>query len=526
MHKVELEFKRIQTYLFSSPRLKAMLGANAALGQTIRTRLPEIAKECGAQADPYVLEKMPQGNPDDPLPEQTNGLLVDDPQRLYREYGVLVRDGGHFIATFPSPEQGRSFIEQANHCITEALPGILIEARLDGDKPTQAGQPNASLQAGESLFQHPAFQVSQHLGNRPAKERSRGAKAAFVSAEEAQMEERGSKFRDNPRDLIALLENSRAIPCPVESPESLDQVTQGDYLALVHADGNGIGKRYQAWRKKSNCQDKTDLELEAHGEHFFHSMRVAVRRGLTTALNEVFKGAPENYQLLMLGGDDLLLVCSARHALRFVCAYAKALNGLPLSDGEPLSIGAGVVIAKGTFPFHRLHATAEALADSAKQRYRADTQLGSVVDWHVTSSSWLEDPLAERRADSLAGHAVLSNKPYPVLGPLSLSTLLEQADKLGLANSKLAQANTVARSQLRNLVEVMRQGSNLAELAMLELPEKMRDALRGFLKSLGYGDQLFKAAGDSGWKISVLPDLVELFEIDRRPDHNNQEDAA
>ena len=521
MHKVELEFKRIQTYLFASPRLRAMLGANAALGQTIRTRLPEIAKNCGAQADPQTLEKMPQARPDDPLTAQTNTLLADDPQRLYREYGVLIRDGGHFITTFPSAAQAIDFIEQANHCITEALPGILIEAQLNGNKSTPLESSNALLQPGESLFQHPAFQVSQHLGNRPAEKR--GAKAAFVSAEEAQMEERGRRFRDNPRDLIALLENSGAIPCPDESPESLDQVTQGDYLALVHADGNGIGKRYQEWRKKHPSYDKTDLAQEAHGERFYHSMRVAVRKGLTTALNEVFWDAPKNYQLLMLGGDDLLLVCSARHALPFVCAYAKALNNLPLCDDQPLSIGAGVVIAKGTFPFHRLHATAEALADSAKQRYRAAPNMGSVVDWHVTSSSWLEDPLAERRADSLVGRAVLSNKPYPVLGTLSLSTLLEQA-------GKLTQTNTMARSQLRNLVVVMRKGPELAELALLELPDKMRFTLQGVLQSLGNSDghQLFQSqeAGDSVWQISVLPDLVELFEINRRPDHHNKEDAT
>ena len=44
MHKIELEFKRIQTYLFASPRLRAMLGANATLGRAIRMDLPLLAQ--------------------------------------------------------------------------------------------------------------------------------------------------------------------------------------------------------------------------------------------------------------------------------------------------------------------------------------------------------------------------------------------------------------------------------------------------------------------------------------------------
>lgn len=511
MNKVELEFKRIQTYLFASPRLRAMLGANAALGQTIRVRLPQIAKDCGAQADPETLAKMPRASPEDPLqhtpPLIGNDLLADDPANLYQNYGVLVRDGGHFIATFPEPEQARRFIERTTACITQELPGILLEARLNGEKL-------AHPHLGESLFQHPVFQVSQHLGNRPAE--SRGAKDAFVSAEEKQMEERGKNFRKNPSDLIALLENARLIPCPEEPPQSLEDIVGNDYLALVHADGNSIGKRYQEWREHSPDPDRS-LGAEAHGERFYHSMRVAVRRALTEALKRVFENAPQRYQLLMLGGDDLLLTCAAPYALPFVRAYAEALERIPLCDGKPLSIGAGVAIAKQTFPFHRLHATAEALADSAKQRYRAEPALGSVVDWHVTSSAWLEDPIAERQADCLSGNAVLSGKPYPVLGEHSLDMLLRQAESIG-------QSSRVARSQLRNLVEVMRQGPSLAELTWRELPEQMRNMLRDVLTHFGQTG-LFRLLADD-LQNSVLPDLVELYEIDRQSQQDSKERAA
>ena len=513
MNKVELEFKRIQTYLFASPRLRAMLGANASLGRTIRIELPAIARDCGAIATPQIADQMPGAANEDPLSQVPTAALgqyalADDPARVYREYGVLVRDGGHFIATFADSDKARYFIERANECITKALPGILLEARVDGEKVQRPS-------LGESLFQHPGFQVSQHLGNQPAE--CRGAKAAFVSTEEKMMEEQGKTFREKPNDMIALLEKNRLIPCSEEPLQSLSELANGDYLALIHADGNSIGQRYLDWQNKIGPDKNRCLETEAHGEHFYHSMRVSVRRALTESLKKVFEKAPSSYQLLMLGGDDLLLACAARHALPFVRAYAEALNGLRLCDGKPLSIGAGVIIAKETFPFHRLHTMAEALADSAKQRYRADPALGSVVDWHVTSNAWVDDPIAERRADSLSASAVLSGKPYPILGPCSLDTLLEEARKIG-------RSAEVARSQLRNLVEIMRQGTQLAELAWHEMPDAMRPQLASALRSFGQNG-LFRPVCNT-LQASVLPDLVELMEIDRLQCNPPEEVAA
>lgn len=490
-----------------------MLGANATLGQTIRLGLPKLAQRCGARADPQTLPKMPAKDPHDPLLRAGDGLEVDDPRGLYEKYGVLVRDGGHFIATFPEEDQARDFIEKARAFITRELPGILIEARIDGVKSALG-----TLRfGGESLFQHPAFQVSQFQGNRPAE--SRGAKSAFVSAEEKQMEDRGRTFRDQPGDLIAMLEKHRLIPCPDESPQTLEEVVGNDYLALIHADGNGIGKRYQEWLTQSRCLTRS-LDDEACGERFFHSMRVAVRRALCDALGQTFRDAPQRYQLLMLGGDDLLMVCAAAYALPFVRAYAQALKDYPLCDGNPLSIGAGVAIARHTFPFHRLHATAEALADSAKQRYRADPTMGSVVDWHVTTNAWLGDPLAQRRVDSLAGQAVLTGRPYPVMGERSLDRLLAATERIG----KVPQ---LARSQLRRLVETMRSGPNLAELNWRELPDDMRVVLQEVLADLGVRE-LFQPLGGTPWKISILPDLVELYEIFRRAErlHTKEGHAA
>jgi hypothetical protein len=247
-------------------------------------------------------------------------------------------------------------------------------------------------------------------------------------------------------------------------------------------------------------------------------MRVVVRTALCQALRSVFgNGLRGSYQLLMLGGDDLLLVCNAKAAFPFVIEYAKELAkpGLELADGKPLTIGAGIAIAKASFPFHRLHEAAEELASSAKQLYRAHPQLGSVVDWNISTQSWIDDPLAERRA--LYGDSPLigSARPYAILPPgheplPSLETLFEHIPK---AKQEM-EGNALARSQLQAFQEILqRRDSALAELAWLEMPKGLRETL-------------FKA-GIWDWKtktpktstkgehrvVSVVGDFVDLYEL-------------
>ncbi len=72
--RVHIELQRVQTWLFAVPRLRAMVGANALLGETLRVALPKLARETGRG---WMLapsnETYPAADPNDPLKEH------DDP---------------------------------------------------------------------------------------------------------------------------------------------------------------------------------------------------------------------------------------------------------------------------------------------------------------------------------------------------------------------------------------------------------------------------------------------------------------
>jgi hypothetical protein len=521
---VELEFSRIQTFLFASPRLKAMLGANSLLAKVIRIDLTELAKDCGAKRDPAVDdETLPSESSEDPLslalclletdPDKAS-LRKDDPQALYRDMGVLIRDGGHFKATFSDEFHAKDFARKALDHVAAELPGLRAECRVGGEILSDTTS-SAILPYG-----HAGWQICQMMGDRPASGYNQDKKL-WVSKDEQDLEEQGSRFRDDLNDIISILESSDIIrkwadtsvsDTKQDIPKDLGDIATQGYLALIHADGNSIGQRFNAWKDQGPKEKGVMQEVRA--ERFFHGMRVAVRHSLCKALAEVFgrlEDTRQRYQLLMLGGDDLLLACSAEYAFPFIVAYAKALSERPLIDGKPLTIGAGIAIAKDSFPFHRLHEAAEALADSAKRLYRSRPELGSVVDWHITSQSWVDDPLDERRA--LYGDAPLlaSARPYAILSErsqlFSFEALLEFA--------KDAHIEPLARSQLRAFLEILHQGDPVqADLAWREMPKELLSGLSRLSKR-EKDIAAWKTCEEAGRVISVVGDFIDLYELPR-----------
>ena len=522
MFQLKIELKRVQTFIFEVPRLKAMLGANALIGETMRHTLP------GLVAGQGLALQWPAGlvhrYPGDPL----NGTAdPDDPAVLYAN-GILARDGGHFIAAFANDAMAREFLREVEPVLAERLPGVLYEASV-GPFPAPQDRERQVIGPRETaLLDLPVLQVCQETGTAPASDQEKDHwQARSVTHRQAW----GDRFYSGEtKDIIGLL---RPVLYPDKEqgwrePDDLAQLTAGDYLALIHADGNGIGKRYNAWKAKASGLD--DLGKEAHGEAFFHSMRVAVRRAVVDALAATFPKpteprrprAPRPYEILMLGGDDLLLICRADRALAFADCYAAELARHPLADGSPLHVAIGVAIAQQTYPLHRLHELAEGLASSAKRLYRAQDEPDktSVIDWQVVTQSWFEGiaearRLGERVVYTVAGKTetlLLSRRPYPITGETGLRGLLAAAERLkDLGPGKDQGAEQAARSPLRSLRGACERGRLLGEMVFKRLPPEVQKTLGGA------GGELWRALGDADQSLYATRalDIVGLFEIAR-----------
>ena len=554
MFKLEISLKRVQTFIFEVPRLKAMLGANALVGQVMRHELPQLLDKRTASLTWPSGISLTDGK-DDPLAKASDSGDRDDPAELFGR-GILARDGGHFIVVFKTKDDAEAVVPSIEEKLAEWLPGVQFERRISEIPESSKGtaeskdgtdEKQAAIEVHEeAVLDLPVLQVCAETGSGPASPADAASKSKLRSGRSVQHRLKWGQafYNGDTHDIIGLLHAQLYPQDRGSRPEDLKTLASNGYIALIHADGNGIGKRYNDWVHKAPAG--AGLDREAWGEAFFHSMRVAVRRALVTALETTFpklkqgEARPRKYEVLMLGGDDLLLVCGADQGLAFANNYALALENYLLADDKPLRIALGVAIAQESYPLHRLHALAENLAASAKRLFRsypAPTGEGetgdgrpSVIDWQVVTQSWFDDVAQARRdsdrlrytVDGRTETLLLSGKPYPVQGHAGnacLVDLLQAADKLRgsepaakpaageRADASAAQVPELAaagsdedgasapsvaagiardsrveeakRSPLRSLRGACERGRLSAEMAFARLPLDVRQALGG-----------------------------------------------
>lgn len=489
---VHIEFQRVQTWLFAVPRLRAMVGANTMLGETLRVKLPELARRGSNWQLASLTGFYPAADPGDPLKAE------DDPSADARE-GILARDGGHFEAQFASGAE--EFADAAAELLGRELPGLRFRISID---KVERHKHRAHL-----LNELPVLAPCEWMGRGLASMIVRqGDDQATVSIDVARRHEAATRAEHHKSHDLASLLSAKTKLSTLQRAQELRELVDSGYLALIYADGNGVGE---------SSARRTDEKLA----RFFHRNRVLLRRALHKAIDTVCEGkknvAP--LVLLMLGGDDLLVVCRAEEALPFVVSLCEELARLQSGDGGDfkLTLGVGVVIAKHTIPIHRLHEVAEELVISAKRRFRGLDEARSVVDWAVYTTTWVDEPEDVRRRDWVCGQGqdrrVLSQRPIDVLGEGldSLQGLVRGAEMLKGA----------PRSQLRYLVDQLPRGRKLSELAYAELSKKARDRL----KAAGV-DRIWQRASDGDPWTTVLLDLVEITEIGRLGTRNETSQAG
>lgn len=576
---VELELERIQTYLYAVPNLKTAIGANAKLGEIVRgvlggsMEIPVVASklsllqtawDCAGQQSAFPEDRHPLkgkkafgdcNNVDAPAKEQIEAAR-DIPFYLAVQTGVLSRDGGHFDVIFAARDKAVNFIRAARLLLARELPGVTAAARLfpltrsaengraaEWKKPES---PEASETDGvEETLDLPQAQVCEISGTEVASEEHEIEEDHLLAGATTMMKiNAGRRFdQGETKDILGLLQPHLRKQLDLQNvqtqifPNEFRELAVKGYIAVVHIDGNGVGSRAKNAAKHGDRDDYFEGWCER--ERFFWTMRVGFRSAFCAALAAVFKNAQETprnkngqpvVRPLMLGGDDLTLVCGAPYALPFVRAFARELDRATRNlEGGRLTISAGVAIVGEKFPFHRAYGLAEQLTESGKHlAKRNKDQFVHAVDWEIVKETWHDDIAATRRAqcrvNDADGQLLLTAKPYPVLttdaaGNIRvLDRLLDDAERVAGRRSPTSAErsegapDSLARGQFARLVEHARRGRHSARFAAEMLPHNQR-AVLGKLGYLDAKNEPWFPLGKSGFRVTYLLDLLELYEL-------------
>jgi len=194
------------------------------------------------------------------------------------------------------------------------------------------------------------------------------------------------------------------------------------YLAVIHADGNGLGQMLMTLG--NYLQEHPGIAAEVYPliSRIIEETNVgAVRKAFAT----VVAGKHESGNVLplrpiVLDGDDLTLAARADLAVDFVAAYLQAFEELsarqlqaakstgPLRkiDGLPerLTACAGIAFVKSTYPFSKGYELAEGLCTFAKKSAKAlktegGYDIASCLAFHRLTCSTSDDYADIQQAD-------------------------------------------------------------------------------------------------------------------------------
>jgi len=218
-------------------------------------------------------------------------------------------------------------------------------------------------------------------------------------------------------------------------PEHLDVLRHSGWVAVVHADGNGVGGLFREFVDHvARVEGVGQVSLETH-VRYQHDVAAeldtatwdAVRDAVAALLDEEPDADLRGRLLpIVVGGDDVTIACDAALAVRFVqffaAAFARRTAAQPTlsrvagqaTGHAGLTASAGIAVVKSHHPFATAYALAEALTVSAKQ-FTSDGRALAGFDVHVAHTSTLRDLAQLREYTQLRDGTAVARHAGPYL---------------------------------------------------------------------------------------------------------------
>lgn len=378
---VGFEAKGIQSWIISGGKLKDIAGGSDLI-EAIRDDVRKsVMTACGfTEAEP-------------------NGTVT-----------ILAAGAGAFRLLVADDALAQRMVRLLPVMIAEWAPGLrygLACLRLDGDQPTpgefeafqtalrdDGGLPGPLLPPATPLMLR-----AQRTGEPAVDEKPRDDDG--VQGTEAVDASMRRRRRAEAAEGKASVFKTRLFPCMAgDFTKDVDVIVdEGAYMALLHADGNGLGQLFMdIGRADMDPPIRTAL-MRALSDAVDRATGTAVRQALCTVFSDIeTRQGAIPVRPIVLGGDDVTILLPAREAIRFTQSFLAAFGTetarelAPLKDRyaampDRLTACAGVAFVKPHYPFDQAHTLAESLCKFAKKRSRrAGHTLCSLAFHRVTTT--------------------------------------------------------------------------------------------------------------------------------------------
>jgi len=270
--------------------------------------------------------------------------IEDDFEEMTKDFNVniLMNAAGNIKAIFEKEDECKELVLSFGKMVGQKAYGISISQavmKIEGESETQ-DDINALEQKLKNQRNKPSVPLDLSLNIMELNPKT--AKPLISKKEDRGTEQKRRAYKDF-----------------IEKNPQLKEFTQLSYLsngknkiAVIHADGNGLGMLIPKLREKG-------MELSEFSKQ------------LDLATTEAFNRAKSDNMSIrdvILGGDDMVVICNANDALEFTKDFLKFFEEETEKQiGHRLTACAGIAYSNEKYPFHYAVSLAEELCDATKK---------------------------------------------------------------------------------------------------------------------------------------------------------------
>lgn len=434
-----LDTSGIQPYIFGSNRLQENIGASEIVYRA--TTLWAFEAFAKANLSHNVLNSdLLDWGPD------CNRAIEQD---ATLEAEVVYAGGGNTLIIFRSFDQAKNFVQVLSRKVLEQAPGLTVVAQhvpivwekehLDKKRRELLRKLGAHKQARLPSTPLLGLGVTAACESTGLVAVQTNEKMKLRKEEETRLisHDIACKLRWRNKSNERLLHHLEPLPSgrKFKFPYEIDKLgrIEGEesYVAVIHADGNGMGRHIDAVgervAKEVDAADvaKFNREYVRQIRHFSREVNEAGLAALNAVVTELDKTIKWNKEKkknlvagkvplehndkmpleengylpirpLVFGGDDVTFLCNAQLGLSLATAYLSAFEketskafAKEIEQGKmkPMHACAGIAMVKMHYPFARAYTLSEQLAGNAKNFVREEVKEDcSALDWHFALS--------------------------------------------------------------------------------------------------------------------------------------------
>lgn len=410
--------------------------------------------------------------------------ILDDETVFNKKDNLVYSGGGHIVLEFPDREKAEEFVKKITFQIKMDYPGIEVFAvvrKYDTEGGKGPGE-NLKELTGQLEVKKSRRLSAFHQGSFGIEEIDRNTLKPIMKV-------KGTTGRNEMPEQEERIDIELA-PQGYKRVEKFSELggtrDESNFIAVVHIDGNAMGKRVEklyeknktlSWdeykRKLQAFSRAIDKDFKDTYKEMTEEVRIRLEKGELDDLCLKEKHFP--IRRIITAGDDICFVTEGRIGIECAVAFIKALNKKVNSeDKEKYAACGGVAIVHQKYPFYKAYELSELLCSNAKKFGASLSADGtgsdiSAIDWHIEFGE-IKDSLEEiRKAYITLDQKRMELRPYMISAAPEIwkKEPVRRYDNFKKLITAMKKKNIAyARGKMKELRAAIKRGSESAEFFM------------------------------------------------------------